>query len=186
MRDFIEWFYHHDCQVYGINFSHMWFKDASIVEKHNKRFADQFPVQAENTAAVDLSAIDMTSVHEQLDAIRDGRQRWPFYIAENPSLTKAEAHIYYARPTENVFYNKCRAPWRNVAINPHGEVIISPLCFAGSLGNIKNNSFSRIWNGTAIRLFRQKLKKVGIYPACSRCCMLFDSKPKYYKIAQML
>ena len=89
-------------------------------------------------------------------------------------------------PLRPVFYNKCLAPWRNVAINPRGEVMISPLCFAGSLGNIKTDSFSRLWNGTAFRQFRRKLKKVGMYPACSRCCMLFDSKPKYYKIGQNL
>lgn len=186
VRDFIEWFYRNDFQVHGINFSHLWYKDAAIVEKHNKHFAGQFPVQEENTAGVDFAAIDMSCVYEQLAAIREGRKRFPFYVAETPPLTEAEARLYYARPTENVFYDKCLAPWRNIAVNPHGEVIISPLCFVGSLGNVKHNSFSDIWNGTAFRTFRRKLKKVGMYPACSRCCMLFDSKPKYYKIGQML
>ncbi len=184
--DFIDWFHHHDYNVHGINFSHLWFKDASIVERHNKRFADEFPVKEENTGAVDLAAIDMNLVREQIAAGGNGGRRLPFYIAESPPLSEADASVYYQKPTEVVFYNKCLAPWRNVAINPHGEVIISPLCFAGSMGNVKKNSFSRIWNGDAFRRFRRKLKKVGIYPACSRCCMLFDSKPKYYKIGRML
>jgi MoaA/NifB/PqqE/SkfB family radical SAM enzyme len=186
IADFIDWFHHHDYKVRGINFSHLWFKDASIVEKHNKRFADEFPVQPENTGAVDLAAIDMIRVREQLAASRNGGPRLPFYIAESPPLTEMEAGIYYQYPTQIVFYDKCLAPWRNVAITPHGDVIISPLCFAGSLGNVKNSSFSRVWNGESFRRFRRKLKKVAIYPACSRCCMLFDSKPKYYKIRQML
>jgi MoaA/NifB/PqqE/SkfB family radical SAM enzyme len=186
IRDFIDWFYHHDYNVHGINFSHLWFKDASIVEKHNKRFADEFPVQEENTGAVDLAAIDMMRVHEQLAAGRNGGPRLPFYIAESPPLTEMEARLYYQSPTQVVFYDKCLAPWRNVAINPNGEVIISPLCFAGTMGNVKKSSFSRVWNGDSFRRFRRKLQKVGIYPACSRCCMLFDSKPKYYKIRQML
>jgi MoaA/NifB/PqqE/SkfB family radical SAM enzyme len=183
--DFIDWFHHHDIQVHGINFSHLWFKDASIVEKHNKRFADEFPVQEENTGAVDLAAIDMMRVREQLAASRNGGRRLPFYIAESPPLNEMETGIYYQRPTQIVFYDTCMAPWRNVAINPHGEVIISPLCFAGSLGNVKKSSFSRIWNGTTLRRFRRKLQEAGMYPACSRCCMLFDSKPKYYKIRQL-
>lgn len=186
LRDFIAWFHKHDFQVRGIHFSHMWFKDASIVEKHNKHFAAQFPVQEENTAAVDFAAIDMAYVHEQLASFQNGRKRLPFYIDETPPLTEAEARLYYARPTETVFYNKCLAPWRNIAINPHGEIIISPLCFAGSLGNVKKSSFSKIWNGDSFRQFRRQLKKAGLYPACSRCCMLFDSKPKYYKIGQVL
>ena len=186
IRDFIDWFHRHDYNVRGINFSHLWFKDASIVEQHNKRFADEFPVKVENNGAVDLAAIDMMRVRKQIAASRNGGRRLPFYIAESPPLTEMEAGMYYQRPTQIVFYDKCLAPWRNVAINPHGEVIISPLCFAGSLGNVINNSFSNIWNGRDFRTFRRKLQKVGIYPACSRCCMLFDSKPKYYKIAQML
>jgi MoaA/NifB/PqqE/SkfB family radical SAM enzyme len=183
--DFIDWFHHHDFQVNGINFSHLWFKDASIVEMHNKRFADEFPVKEENTGAVDLAAIDMMRVHEQLAVGRNGGLHLPFYIAESPPLTELEAGIYYQRPTQIVSYDKCLAPWRNVAVNPHGDVIISPLCFAGSLGNVKKSSFPRVWNGDSFRRFRRKLQKVGIYPACSRCCMLFDSKPKYYKIRQM-
>jgi Fe-coproporphyrin III synthase len=186
IRDFIDWFHHQDYNVHGINFSHLWFKDASIVEKHNKRFVDEYPVQEENTGAVDLAAIDMMRVREQLAAGRNGGPRLPFYIAESPPLTEMEAELYYQSPTQVVFYDKCLAPWRNVAINPHGDVIISPLCFAGSLGNVKKSSFPRVWNGDSFRRFRRKLQKVGIYPACSRCCMLFDSKPKYYKIRQML
>lgn len=186
LQDFVEWFYAEGSQLKGIIFSHMWFKDATIVDKHNKSYGHQYPVQTENIAAVDVMAIDMVHVHEQLRVLRKERQRFPFYIAENPPLTDLEATLYYTKPAEPVFYDKCLAPWRNVAINPHGEVIISPLCFAGSVGNVKQDPFSRIWNGDTLRQFRKKLKKVGIYPACTRCCLLFDSKPKYYKIAQLL
>jgi MoaA/NifB/PqqE/SkfB family radical SAM enzyme len=186
VRDFIAWFNQYDFHLQGITFSHLWFKDTSIVKKHNKYFGAQLPIQQENIAAVDVAEIDMVNVHEQIHAIQKEKKRFRFYIAENPPLTDEEAKLYYAKPTEPVFYNKCLAPWRNVAINPRGEVIISPLCFAGSLGNIKTDSFSRLWNGIAFRQLRRQLKKVGIYPACTRCCMLFDSKPKYYKIGQML
>jgi MoaA/NifB/PqqE/SkfB family radical SAM enzyme len=185
IRDFIDWFQHNDYAVHGINFSHLWFKDTSIVEKHNKRFADEFPVQAENTGAVDLAAIDMNRVRDQLAAGRNEGRHLPFYIAESPPLTEREAGMYYQRPTQVVFYDKCLAPWRNVAINPRGDVIISPLCFAGSLGNVKSSTFRDIWNGDSFRRFRRRLRKIGMYPACSRCCMLFDSKPKYYKIRQL-
>ena len=85
-----------------------------------------------------------------------------------------------------VFYNKCLAPLINVAITPRGEVIISPMCFDYPLGNVKKDSFSYIWNDTPLKTFRKKLKKVGAYPACVRCCLLFDSKPKYYKLKELI
>ena len=182
---FIEFFYHNNSTVKGITFSHLWFKDETIVTKHNEHYGTVWPVKQENTAAVDISAIDMGHVREQLRMTGENKKCFPFYIAENPHLTDSEAQLYYASPTETVFYNKCLAPWRNVAVNPHGEVIISPLCFAGSLGNVKKNSFARLWNGSGFKQFRRQLRAVGVYPACSRCCMLFDSKPKYYKLAQL-
>jgi len=63
---------------------------------------------------------------------------------------------------------------------------LSPLCFMPSLGNVKKESFTVIWNGERLKKLRADLKKIKAYPACSRCCLLFDSKTKYYKIASML
>ncbi len=174
IRDFIEWFNQYESQLQGITFSHLWFKDGSIVENHNRHFGAQFPVQQENIAAVDVTAIDMAYVHEQLHAIQREKKRFRFYIAENPPLTGEEAKLYYTKPAEPVFYNKCLAPWRNVAINPHGEVIISPLCFAGSLGNIKKQFFFRLWNGTSFKQFRRNLKKsacIRLAPGAA-CCLI--------------
>ena len=186
ISEFIEWFDENNGSVKGITFSHLWFKDETMVALHNEHFGDIWPVKQENTSAVNLSAIDMGEVREQLRVAGDNKNKLSFYVAENPPLSCLDAQIYYGMPTETVFYNKCLAPWRNVAVNPHGEVIISPLCFVGSLGNVKKHSFSRLWNGPAFKQLRVRLREAGSYPACNRCCMLFDSKPKYYKVARWL
>jgi MoaA/NifB/PqqE/SkfB family radical SAM enzyme len=184
--EFVEWFSHRDIDLKSITFSHLWFKDETIVQRHNKHYGTLFSVKQENLTGLDIGAITMDSVHDQIRTVRETYKHLPFSLLEQPRLTMDEARTYYARPTEEVFYNKCLAPWRNVSINPRGEVIVSPLCFDYSLGNIKQSSFPHIWNDTPIRRFRKHLRKAGMYPACTRCCMLFDSKPKYYKLKDLM
>jgi MoaA/NifB/PqqE/SkfB family radical SAM enzyme len=128
----------------------------------------------------------MERVSGQLRSIRESARQFPFSILEHPRLTCNEAKKYYSQTTESVFYDKCLAPWRNVAITPRGEVVITPMCFDAPLGNIKKNTFTHIWNGDPLKNFRRKLKNAGSYPACVRCCLLFDSKPKYYKLRDFI
>ena len=182
INEFVNWFYRRDFGLKSITFSHLWFKDKTIVEKHNQKHGKQCLVQQANLTGLNIAEIDMDSVAEQFRTIRESYNDLPFALFEQPQLTAEESQKYYTQPTEVVFYEKCLAPWRNVAINPQGEVIVSPLCFDYSLGNIAKQSFPQIWNGVPVKKFRRRLKKVGMYPACTRCCMLFDSKPKFYKL----
>ena len=186
MRKFVQWFHEQDMGIESITFSHLWFKDKAIVNEHNKRYGDLFSVKQENLIGLNISEIDMDFVYDELRSIQKTYAKSPFSILEHPRLTCEEAKKYYSQATEMVFYNKCLAPWRNVAITPRGEAIISPMCFDFPLGNVKKDSFSRIWNDTPLKTFRKKLKKVGVYPACVRCCLLFDSKPKYYKLKELI
>ena len=184
--EFVEWFRHKDIDLKSITFSHVWFKDKTIVAEHNEHYGKLFSVKQANLTGLDISAIDMDSVHAEIEMIRAASVRYPFVILEQPRLSLAESRKYYTQPTEVVFHNRCMAPWRNVAINPRGEVIISPLCFDHTLGNITQHSFTHIWNDSSVKKFRRRLKAVGMYPACTRCCMLFDSKPKYYKLKNLM
>ena len=186
MDEFVQWFMDKDFDLKSITFSHLWFKDEAIVKKHNESYGELFPVKQENLTGLDIAAIPMESIRSQLRSIRDSYRHLPFSILEHPKLNYEDAKKYYSKTTESVFYDRCLAPWRNVAITPKGEVIITPMCFDYPLGNVKKDTFSHIWNGTPLKTFRRKLKKAGSYPACVRCCLLFDSKPKYYKVKELM
>lgn len=186
MREFVKWFHEQELDIEGITFSHLWFKDEAIVKEHNKKYGNLFSVRQENIAELNVSGIDMDFIHNELQAIRKIYAQSPFSILEHPRLTYEEAQKYYSRTTELVFSRKCLAPWRNVSITPKGEIIISPMCFDYPIGNVKDNSFSHIWNDSPLKDFRRRLQKVGTYPACTRCCLLFDSKPKYYKLKELI
>lgn len=186
MREFVQWFQDNDFDIDGITFSHLWFKDEAIVREHNRKYEGLLLVKRENLTGLNISEIDMDYVHCELQAIREIYAKSPFSIFEHPKLNHEEAKKYYSQTTELVSYDRCLAPWRNISVTPKGEVIISPMCFDYPLGNVKKDSFSHIWNDTSLKDFRKKLKKVGAYPACTRCCLLFDSKSKYYKIKEII
>lgn len=170
-----------DLPLDAITFNHLWFKDAQIAREHNRRYGARFPVAQDNAGGIDIAGIDMGDVRGQLARIRR-RFGSRYRIHQFPDLTAAEAPYYYGDTTRLVFYDHCTAPWRNVAVTPRGRVIISPLCFLGEAGNLHAETFHAIWNGRRMRGLRRLLRRQKAFPACSRCCMLFGSRPKLYKL----
>jgi len=80
---------------------------------------------------------------------------------------------YYKNPEKNVSgKTSCSAPKQKLLIAPNGDILVNALCFAGVLGNVKNEKLSDIWHGDNFRRFRELIKK-NAYPACYRCCDLF-------------
>jgi MoaA/NifB/PqqE/SkfB family radical SAM enzyme len=171
--------------VASITFNHLWFKDASIVRRHNEQCGKAFSIAVENIRGVDIKNIDMQTASEQIQAVRR-RYRGKLRIHQMPELSIEEAAAYYSDPCRFVFYDRCTALWRNVAVTPKGNVIASPLCFLPQIGTVKDEPFSKLWNGLRARSLRRRLKQAKSFPACARCCMLFGSKPKYYKLKDWL
>ena len=186
LESFVEWFVRKKFHLQSITFNHLWFRNAAIAESHNRKYGKDLPAEEENMEGVDISAIDMLRVARQIHHIKTTYAGTPLRIYQHPDLSFAAAQQYYSCPTRFVFYDTCKAPWRNVSVTPRGNIILSPLCFLPSVGNIKKKSFAAIWNGEQFTKMRRDLKKIKAYPACSRCCLLFDSKTKYYKIASMI
>ena len=182
---FVDWIVEQELPVASITFNHLWFKDAGIVRRHNEQCGKMFPVAEENIRGFDIRDIDMLAAFEQIQSVRR-RHRGKLRIHQMPELSRKEASAYYSDPCRFVFYDRCTALWRNVAVTPKGKVIVSPLCFLPPLGNAKDEPFSKLWNGSHARSLRHKLKQTKAFPACARCCMLFGSKPKYYKLKDWL
>ena len=186
LESFVEWFVRKRFPLQSITFNHLWFRDAAIAESHNRQYGKKLPAEEENMDGIDILSIDMVRVARQLQNIKKKCAGTALRIYQHPDLSFDDAQRYYKYPTRFVFYDTCKAPWRNVSVTPKGNIILSPLCFLPALGNVKKDSFAAIWNGVQFKKLRTDLKKVKAYPACTRCCLLFDSKTKYYKIASMI
>lgn len=184
LESFAAWFLEHKIPIDSITFNHLWFKDASIAQAHNRKAGDRYPVAEENCSAVDINAIDMNSVRQQISNIRRNLSRGSLRIHQQPPLSADDARAYYANPCHPVFYDRCTAAWRNVTVTPRGNIILSPLCFFPPAGNIKKQSFPELWNAAGFRRLRTEIRQKKMFPACARCCMLFGSRPKYYKFKE--
>jgi MoaA/NifB/PqqE/SkfB family radical SAM enzyme len=63
----------------------------------------------------------------------------------------------------------CQQPWSGVQISATGDVYP---CLSLKMGNIKEQSFSQIWNGEKFVNFRKSLKDSKLFSACVGCCYL--------------
>lgn len=97
------------------------------------------------------------------------------FIAESPDKIRKIAQ-YYAS-----FYNlslppykKCNAPWVSAVIEADGKV--RPCFFHEAYGNIKNESFENIINGSNAVNFRKQLD-MDTNPICIKCVCYLNLKP---------
>jgi len=79
-----------------------------------------------------------------------------------------------------VWYNidKCMYPWYATRIDPYGNIY--PCSMNVNMGNIRAESFEKIWNGEKYRRFRQTLKRNGMFPKCAKCCV-FNRETRLWK-----
>lgn len=63
----------------------------------------------------------------------------------------------------------CLAAWSVMHIGPYGTVFP---CFSIPMGNLRETSLMKIWNGQPYRSFRQRLKIAGIFAGCTGCCVM--------------
>ncbi|MGC9317757.1 MAG: radical SAM protein [Armatimonadota bacterium] len=96
------------------------------------------------------------------------RLRQPVFLY--PRLSRTEAATYYAEPEAPVLRTRALCGHLFAQVLPDGSVGVCP---GQSVGSLHEHSFGAIWNGAALRQFRLRLKRAGMFPRCSRCCQLW-------------
>lgn len=85
-----------------------------------------------------------------------------------PNLPLTEIIKHYENKLDLRDYS-CHWPWSVGRVSPYGDVYP---CYNYPVGNIREQSFRRIWNGPLYQKFRRDLKRHKIYPGCIGCCVL--------------
>ena len=101
---------------------------------------------------------------------KDSKVKIAFY----PNFTDEETRRYYTEFdfASSNYGKRCLSPWMVSYIFPDGSVRpCQSLNF--SAGNVKDNTFSRIWNNEKYMRFRKITKKEKKYPVCTRCTELY-------------
>lgn len=147
-------------------FSHLWFWDSGIVEKHNRAVGDLCRVVEQNVHELDM--IDPAVLSRELERARGAKAG--IMVKFLPDLDAREVRRYYTERTLPVRRTACRAVWLSGYLMPDGEIIP---CLDYRYGNLREHSFHEIWNGERALTFRERLRRAGIFPACVRCCGLY-------------
>lgn len=147
-------------------FSHLWFWDREIVERHNRACGDFCPVVEQNVHELDL--IDPAVVARELARARAAGTGMAVKCL--PELDGGEIRRYYTERADPVTRTACRAAWLSAFFMPSGELLP---CLDYSYGNLNERPFAELWNGQRARAFRKRLRAAGIFPGCVRCCLLY-------------
>jgi hypothetical protein len=92
-------------------------------------------------------------------------------VSHSPKFnSEEEVRIFYNEPMKIVAKKKCTVPWDQAQFMANGDMILMTRCFHLVMGNIQNKNFTELWNGNNMKNFRKELTKVGMFPACTRCC----------------
>lgn len=153
--------------AFALNFQHFWFLTRAMVEAHNARWGDCFPLDFDNVGGTATTGVDPERLWETIRELK--RRDWGLPLVFYPELTREQLPLYYGEPERFTHRFTPSCAWISTDILPNGDV--SP-CFDLVAGNVLRQPFTEIWNGPDFRAHRQRLQE-GPYPVCARCCAYF-------------
>lgn len=156
-----------------MGFMHTNFTPQSVADRHNAIYGGQYPATASNMEQIDLSAMDLDLLWEEVDALQ--RADLGFPISFSPAFSsKEQLKAFYLHP-ERIIGHICNDAFRTLMVKSDGTVIPAHgRCYSLTVGNLYENDLKSIWNAPALARFRKELMKAGgLLPACARCCSAF-------------
>ena len=158
-----------------ITFHHLIFLSKEMYNQHNKVFKGYYGMVCNDwkgfvrDSLPDIDVELLIRKKEEIDK-KNSKVKIAFY----PNFTNEEIRKYYTEFdfTSSGYGKKCISPWMVSYIFPDGTVRpCQSLNF--SPGNVRNESFRKIWNNEKYMRFRKITKKEKRYPACTRCTELY-------------
>ena len=158
-----------------ITFHHLIFLSQERHNQHNNIFNGYYGMVCNDWKGFvrdSLPDIDVDFLIRKMEDIekRDSKVKIAFY----PNFTDEEVRRYYTEFdfVSSGYGKRCLSPWMVSYIFPDGSVRpCQSLNF--SAGNVRDSTFSRIWNNEKYMRFRKITKKEKKYPVCTRCTELY-------------
>lgn len=86
--------------------------------------------------------------------------------------TRDQVRQYYEDHTSTFGFNQCVSIYMTMEVDSNGDVSLCRDYHDYIIGNIKDDSVTKIWHSDAARKFRSSISSEGIMPVCTRCCGL--------------
>lgn len=154
--------------AWAINFQHFWFMTRGMIDAHNLRYGDCFPLDFDQVGGTETSGVDPAGLYETIQQLK--QEDFGLPIVFYPDLDEKAIGPYYTEPETFTHRMTPSCAWISTDIMPNGNV--EP-CFDLVCGNMLEQPFMEIWNGETFRDHRRRLVEDGQYPVCARCCAYF-------------
>jgi MoaA/NifB/PqqE/SkfB family radical SAM enzyme len=164
-----------ELQTDSLQFQHTIFSSRAHIEKHNRLLSPE----AARTRGITIvapsipegefyesgiTADDAKVIARHLQTARE-QARGKLRLTFLPDLAPEMIGPYYL-DLDHPFRGQCGALWKTLRVMPDGTV---SSCLHVVAGNIATQTVGEIWNGPAIRPFREMIAH-GLLPGCARCC----------------
>lgn len=159
----------------AITFHHLIFLSKEMYRQHNKIFKDYYGVVCKDWKGFVRDSLPDINVDLLIRKIEEiSKKKSEVKVAFYPNLTNKEIRRYYSEFdfVSSSYSKRCLSPWMVSYIFPNGAVRpCQSLNFTP--GNVKKESFRKIWNNEKYMQFRKITKKEKRYPVCTRCTELY-------------
>lgn len=117
---------------------------------------------------------DYKLLDEQLTKLHQMSKGWgsaPVIVI--PDIRGVEnLKTYYTNHAEHFGFNQCVSIYQAIEVNSNGDVSPCRDYLDYVVGNVRNSTFTELWNSPEYVRFRKSISSDGLMPVCSRCCGL--------------
>ncbi|MBI2840978.1 MAG: radical SAM protein [Acidobacteria bacterium] len=159
-----------------LSVTHMYFVSEEAGQAHSRDYGHIGMSSRVNVGGVDPISMDVDALAHELSVLR---RRFPSdRVTLTPRIATRESLAHYYRdPDRPMRGSRCLVPWFSSTILTDGSVVVHNRCFPYLTGNVTTAPFLTVWRGDRMKTFRRELRRVGLFPACYRCCGAFP--PSY-------
>jgi len=161
----------------AITFHHLIFLSEAVCAANSKVFRDEFSLECRDWVGFARDTLPDIDVDYLIETLHELKKRESgVSVSVYPNYTDEEIRAYYSsfEFKADSYAPRCISPWRTAYIFPNGDVKpCLDTCYIA--GNILERRFTDIWNGEPMRNYRSVLKKMGHFPACTRCTEFYRS-----------
>lgn len=169
LASIIEFFEGRKIEIREIAFQHLEFTDKKTLAEHKKVYKEKLDTETYFWEGFTYRGnFEIESLISQIKNIKGKKDR---RVVFRPDLKIEEIEEFYT--TSKIpprFKRKCLAPWYEAFILPDGSVWT---CADYIAGNIKQESFLKIWNNRKYRTLRRTINRIKNFPVCKTCASLY-------------
>lgn len=159
-----------DLPIDQLGYCWMWFISDGIAAAQNAAHGERYPVSPSCfDAAVDPARVDVERLAAQVERLASEPR-----VRFMPRLDGAGLARYYHHPERPMVEgSRCMASWFFLQILADGKAVVYTRCHNHPVGNINEQPFYAIWNGQAMKEWREFIRRERTMPMCRRCDLAY-------------